>query len=309
MAALLNLGISIDGINATQVLLLRFLTGFFLAGIYPVGMKIASDYYQQGLGKSLGFLVGALVIGTSFPHLLKTFTKDFAWQYVVYGTSILSIAGGLGILLFVPDGPHRKKATAINLIAFLKGFRNPSFRSMAFGYFGHMWELYTFWAFIPVIITVYNKTYGAGLNVSFLSFLIIAAGGPACALSGVLSQHFGAKRVAAIALSISGVCCIFSPLLIYTGSVILFISFLIVWGLTVPADSPLFSSVVAKHAPVESRGASLTIVNCIGFSITIVSIQTISWLSAYIDQRYIYLLLAPGPILGLWAMMAVKNKE
>jgi MFS family permease len=149
--------VSLDGYHLSTLLLFRFLTGFFLAGIYPVGMKIASDHYQKGLGKSLGFLVGALVLGTAFPHLLKSFTLHLPWKSVVYATSILSVAGGTCMLLICSGWPAQETGQKIKLTAFLSGFKNPSFRGAAFGYFGHMWELYTFWAFIPVLLLTYLR--------------------------------------------------------------------------------------------------------------------------------------------------------
>jgi MFS family permease len=291
------------GISATEVLIFRFLTGFFLAGIYPVGMKIASDYYQTGLGKSLGFLVGALVVGTAFPHLLKTFVSGFPWRYVVYATTLLSLTGGLTIFLFVPDGPYRQYSQKLNVIAFLKGFRYPDFRAAAFGYFGHMWELYTFWAFVPVILTSYVLRYPESqLNVPLLSFLIIASGGLACVISGILSQRFGAKRLATLSLFSSCLCCLSSPLFLFSSSSLVLTAFLFVWGLVVIADSPLFSTLVAQRAHPESRGTSLTIVNCIGFSITIVSIQFTNFMADIINSQFLYTILAIGPALGLIAL-------
>jgi len=288
-------------------LLFRFLTGFFLAGIYPVGMKIASDHYQSGLGKSLGFLVGALVVGTAFPHLLKNLIVGYPWKYVLYATSFLSVTGGLCVLLLVPNGPYRKPAQKIRLTAFLQGFRKQNFRAVAFGYFGHMWELYTFWAFVPFMLSAYNDHYpGSHLNVSLFSFLIIASGGLACVFSGILSEYVGAKKTATISLFLSCLCCITSPLFLFINSPLLFISFLFIWGLAVIADSPLFSSLIAQHAPEESRGSSLTFVNCIGFSITIISIQFINFLFDKINAHYIFMLLAIGPVLGLIALL--RNK-
>ncbi|MEI7585329.1 MFS transporter [Runella sp.] len=308
LAGLFNLGISIDGIHSTEILIFRFLTGFFLAGIYPVGMKIASDYYKAGLGKSLGFLVGALVLGTAFPHLLKNLITGFPWKYVVYSTTALSLLGGLCILLLIPDGPYRKSSQQFNFTAFLKGFQQQNFRSASFGYFGHMWELYTFWAFVPVILAAYRNRYPeTNLNISLLSFLIIASGGLACVFSGLVSSYFGTKKTAVIALTISCLCCLLSPLFLFSPSVILFLTFLFIWGLAVIADSPLFSTLVAHNAPEESRGTSLTIVNCIGFSITIVSIQFINSLSDKMDSQYLYMLLAIGPLFGLFALL--KNKS
>ena len=145
IGALFNLGIIFESNTLTSLLFLRFLTGFFLAGIYPIGMKIASDYFEKGLGISLGFLVGALVIGTAFPHLLKNITETISWKSVLITTSSFALFGGLLMLTLVPDGPFRKAGKKINLLAFSHVFRNPEFRSSAFGYFGHMWELYAFW--------------------------------------------------------------------------------------------------------------------------------------------------------------------
>lgn len=304
LAGLFNLGLSLNALSAHEIILFRFLTGFFLAGIYPVGMKIASDYYQAGLGKSLGFLVGALVLGTAFPHLLKDLVAGYPWKYVIYSTTILSLIGGLSMLCFVPNGPYRKKGQKIQFTAFLSGFKIPPFRSAAFGYFGHMWELYTFWAFIPTILVNYNNHFlhEAHINVPLLAFSIIASGGLACTVSGLLSLRYGPKRIAVIALAISCICCLISPFFLQINTRELFISFLFIWGTTVVADSPLFSTLVARNAPEETRGTALTIVNCIGFGITIVSIQFLNQLSNSISPQFIYLFLAIGPILGLVAL-------
>jgi len=304
IASLFNLAICLPGIHVTELLVFRFLTGFFLAGIYPVGMKIASDYYQQGLGKSLGFLVGALVLGTSFPHLVKAITTQLPWRYVVYSTSTLSIAGGLCIWLFVPDGPHRKSGSPVNFSAFVTGFKKPDFRAAALGYFGHMWELYTFWAFVPVILLTFrNQNPHTELNIPLLSFLIIGVGSLACVFSGYASQYFGAKKIATLSLLLSGVCCLASPFFLTSNSLFLLLTFLFFWSLVVIADSPLFSTLVAQSAPVESKGTSLTIVNCIGFSITIISIQFMNVLTTFIQPQFIYMMLAIGPLLGLLALL------
>ncbi len=310
LAGLFNLGIVIDNINSTELLVFRFSTGFFLAGIYPVGMKIASDHFQKGLGKSLGFLVGALVLGTAFPHLLKSMTTDFSWKYVAISTSAISAFGGVAMLLFVPNGPFRKPSQRLKLNTYLSGFKNKNFRAAAFGYFGHMWELYTFWAFVPVMLSAHKKYFQQeDLNVPLLSFAIIASGSLACVLSGLLSQRFGAKKLATLSLFLSCLCCCLSPLFLFSSAASSLIIFLFFWGLVVIADSPLFSTLIAQNAPEESRGTSLTIVNCIGFSITIISIQLINLLSEIINPQYIYTLLAAGPIVGLVALVRNRNKN
>jgi MFS family permease len=304
IAALTNLVILTPNIDTAELLVCRYLTGFFLAGIYPVGMKIAADHFQKGLGRSLGFLVGALVLGTAFPHLVKSMTADLSWKYVLISTSGLSIFGGLAIFIFVPDGPYHQGAQKLRVRAFLKVFHNKSFRSASLGYFGHMWELYTFWAFVPNMLAAYNLNLKqAPLNVPFLSFIIMASGAAACVISGLLSEYFAAKRIAAICLFLSGLCCILSPVFLYSNSPFALIAFLIFWGLVVIADSPLFSTLVARNASPEWRGTSLTLVNCIGFSITILSIQFINMMSSYLGSQYVYMLLAIGPIAGLLALV------
>jgi MFS family permease len=306
LAALCNLAIIINGIDSNTLLFFRFLTGFFLAGIYPVGMKIASDHYQKGLGKSLGFLVGALVIGTSFPHLLKSITTDVPWKTIVISTSTLSFLGGLGMIVLVPDGPYRKRVQRLDVTAFLRGYSNKNFRSASLGYFGHMWELYAFWAFLPVMLTAFSSRRDLDLNVPLLSFVIIASGGFACMISGVLSLRYGAKRIATIALSSSCLCCLVSPFLLLGESTVLLILFLLFWGMTVAADSPLFSTMVAQNSVEESRGSALTIMNCIGFSITIVSLQCTSFLLTFFNPEIVFTVLALGPILGLIALFGNK---
>jgi MFS family permease len=307
-AAIFNLGICLNVTGVNTLLLFRFLTGFMLAGIYPVGMKIASDYFKDGLGKSLGFLVGALGLGTAFPHLLKTLTSGLPWKYVIYATSTLSVIGGIAMILLVPNGPFRKAGQKLKLNAFLSGFKNANFKSAAFGYFGHMWELYTFWAFLPGMLLLYKMHHQASaLNISLFTFLIIAAGGLSCMIGGLLSQKFGAKRIATLALLVSGTCCLLSPLFVLSGSLPILLSFLFIWGLSATADSPLLSSLIANYAPETTRGTSLTIVNCIGFSITIISIQVINLLSKQINAQYLYMFLAIGPILGLWALISKKS--
>jgi len=305
LGALCNLGFLLENQNLFQLLLLRFLTGFFLAGIYPVGMKIATDYYQKGLGKSLGYLVGALVIGTALPHLLKDMMSTFSWNSVLITTSILASFGGFLMLLFVPNGPYRKAATLLDLTICFTVFKNSKFRKAAFGYFGHMWELYTFWAFVPIILKTYQNIHSTtNFNISLVSFFVIAIGGISCVLGGYLSEKIGAKKTAFYALLLSCICCLISPILFWQSSEIIFIGFLLFWGMVVIADSPLFSTLIAKNAPQKDKGSALTIVNCIGFSITIISIQI---LSAFVNYtNFAYLLLAFGPILGL---LALKKKS
>ena len=290
--------------NFTSLLLLRLLTGFFLAGIYPVGMKIAADWHQQGLGKALGFLVGALVLGTASPHLLKVLTEGLAWRWVFLFTSGFALLGGVLMLLVVPDGPYRRKSQAFDPRALLLVFRNSSFRGAAFGYFGHMWELYTFWAFLPLMLLSYTRLHPeVSFSISFLTFFIIAAGGISCVAGGYLSLRIGSEKVAFGALFGSFCCCLLSPFM-YWLSPLAFLVFLLFWSMVVIADSPQFSTLVARHAPKEATGTALTIVNCLGFSITIVSLQFVNLLDQWITENFHLIFMAIGPLLGLYSLTA-----
>jgi len=305
LGGFINLGVLLESNGLYSLILFRFLTGFSLAGIYPVGMKIAADYFDKGLGRSLGYLVGALVLGTAFPHLLKEVSGiiELEWRSVIYFTSALATIGGVLILILVPDGPYRSRRQKPDLSLIFKVFKNTNFRSAAFGYFGHMWELYAFWAFVPVILAFYKSFHPeADFSIPWISFLVIGLGSLACVLGGYISEKVGIKKTAGLSLFLSGLCCLISPLIFYMNSVILLIAFLIFWGLVVIADSPLFSTLVAQNAKAESRGTALTIVNCIGFSVTIFSIQLLNYLDGILSPALIFLFLSIGPIFGLIAL-------
>jgi len=281
------------------VLISRCLTGFFLAGIYPVGMKIASDWNEKGLGHWLGALVGALVLGTAFPHALKLNPQFMDPAILLLVLSLLAITGGLMIYFFVHDGPYRKPSIRFTFSDICDVFKSPSFRKPAFGYFGHMWELYSFWAFVPWIISYYSSLHpSAQVPETLVAFIVIAAGGLGCVVGGELSFRLGSKNIALIALILSGICCVTSPWA-WLFSPPLFFAFLIFWGFTVVADSPQFSALVAANAPPSVRGSAITITTSAGFAITIISIQLLTLLQEIIPGQYLFLVLAPGPIIGV----------
>lgn len=283
------------------VLVSRCLVGVALAGIYPVGMKIAADWQAEGLGHWLGALVGALVLGTAFPHSLKLAPQFVQPGVLLMSISALSLAGAVMLLVFVKDGPYRKKASAFSLAAVGKIFRNDALRSSALGYFGHMWEVYAYWAFVPFIVMQYRQATQQQFHPSLLSFLIIAAGAVGCVIGGVWSFRIGSLRVATYALLGSGLCCLFSPLM-WIMPFWLFVTFTVFWGMTVAADSPQFSALVARNAPEHLRGSAITLVTSIGFCITIASIQLLVYAQHVIPHQYLFLLLLPGPVMGVFAL-------
>ena len=283
--------------DISWLMFLRFITGFFLAGIYPVGMKIAAENFPEKLGNALGFLVGALVLGTAFPHILRSQLENLNWHGVILFTSVLALVGGILILVFVPH-TKSKSTSAIKFNTAFTVFQSSNFRSAAFGYFGHMWELYTFWAFVPFILSTYNKMNAATIDVPVWSFIVIACGGLGCVMGGILSQKTGSKKVAFYSLMISGICCLLSPIL-FNISQGFFLLMLLILGFTVVSDSPQFSTLVAQSAPAANKGTALTIVTSIGFAITIVSIQFLKLISLQWKENSLLLLFA-GPVIGLF---------
>ena len=162
LGAAANLGVHVADGGLDALLASRFLTGFFLAGVYPVGMRIAAGWYRSGLGHAIGLLVGALVLGTAFPHALKAAGHALPWEAITIAVSMIAAAGGALMLWLVPDGPYVTTAARFDPRALAKIFRSRAFRASAFGYFGHMWELYAFWAFVPVVLAAYAQTVGGG---------------------------------------------------------------------------------------------------------------------------------------------------
>ncbi len=297
-----NLAVFLFGQGLGSLLFLRFATGFFLAGIYPVGMKIAASWYEQGLGRAIGYLLGALVLGTAFPHLLRGLGSTLAWEYILAAVSAIAVLGGLAVYFLVPVGPYLPARTVFSIGAIPRIFRSRDLRSATFGYFGHMWELYALWAFLPVILAHYAQRAGLpDLNVSLWSFYILGIGALGCVGGGLVSQRAGSARVAFYLLAGSGLACLLSPIMLLYAPPALFLCFMLFWGITVAGDSPQFSTVTANSAPREYVGTALTLVNCIGFTITAISIQVISLLSRIIPIEFLFLVLVPGPLLGVFA--------
>jgi MFS family permease len=283
------------------MLVSRFGIGFFLAGIYPVGMKIAASWFERDLGRALGFMIGALVLGTAFPHLIRALGGAFPWQFVLLVVSAFAVCGGLAMYLLVPNGPFSRPGARFAPRAVIASFGSADFRASAGGYFGHMWELYVFWAFVPLFIAAHPAGPSETADVAFWAFVLIAAGAIGCMGGGLLSGRFGSARVAFVQLSVSGVCCLLSPLA-FLAPFPVAVAFLFVWGIVVAGDSPQFSALNARYAPQQFVGSALTIVNCIGFAISILALAVIGGLETAVGLQYLFLFLVPGPILGLWAL-------
>jgi len=288
------------GHAAAAVLAVRFALGLTLAGIYPVGIKAAAGWYREGLGRALGYLTAALVLGTAFPYLVRGLGAAVSWQAVLGASSAAAALGGLALWLGVGEGPHAARAAPEGQAggAWSNIRRLPRLRGAALGYFGHMWELYAFWAFVPLLVASHATLAPASpLEAARWSFAVIAAGALGCAGGGLLAARRGSAPVALAQLAVSGACCLLSPLA-YGLPGPAFGVFLLVWGIAVVGDSPQFSALNALEAPRDRVGSVVTLVNSVGFAITVASIQLLAALSAWVDARWLMLPLALGPLAG-----------
>lgn len=299
----------------------RFLTGVCLAGIYPVGMKIAAGWYREGLGAALGLMIGALVVGTALPHGLEAVVSaqwHLPWQAVLITVSCVAALGGVILMAGVPDGPHvarfargDPRVARPDLRALAVILRDRRLRASVLGYFGHMWELYAMMVMVPTVIEHYLRT-GFTPGVSMLSFLVIAGGGLGCAVGGLIAWRFrdpaqGSAWVASAQLATSGACCLLAPWMLQAPAW-LFAGWLVVWGVTVAGDSPQFSALTARNAPPTVMGSVLTFVNCIGFAISIVTILAITALARVAPLESLLPWLAIGPVLGVIAMRPLLRR-
>ena len=291
--------------DQSALMLWRFATGFFLAGIYPVGMKIAAQWYTRGLGAALGFLIGALVLGSASPHALRALGDALPWPTLMLGVAALAAAGGLLLFVATPDPPGAAaRVTSLQWRALATVWTDARVRSSVLGYFGHMWELYTMWVLVPLILA----TRLEGTALSWTAFAVLGAGALGCAGGGWVAQRWGSARVAGSQLATSGLCCLAAPLMLGAPDA-LFYGWLVLWGITVAGDSPQFSTLTARNAPPQAVGSVLTLTNSIGFAISIASILLFVGLSTRVPMGALVPWLALGPALGLWALWPLVQAE
>ena len=307
-AAVSNLAMLMLTPGGLLPIILRFGIGFCLAGVYPVGMKIAVGWGTKDRGWLVGLLVGGLTLGSAAPHLLS-FLGGLDWRLTTWLSSVLAACGGV-LVLFTSLGPHHATAKRFNASDVLVAWTDKRIRLAFVGYFGHMWELYAMWAWI---VTALYSSYALQIAASeavelskLTAFLAIAAGALLCPLAGRYADSIGKARVTIIAMAISGASAL-AMAVVFGGPIWLVMLVTIVWGMSIIPDSAQFSALIADYSPPDKAGSLMTLQTALGFALTILTVQLTPVVAGIIGWPGLFCLLAVGPLAGIGAMLMLER--
>lgn len=286
-------------------LLLRFATGFALAGVYPAGMKVMAGWFKAGRGLALGALVGALTVGSAGPHLIRGL--GFDWQGVVGTASVLAVGAAALMFYFLADGPYETVSQRFSWRHVGRVTRNRGFRLSTYGYLGHMWELYAMWTWTAAFLAASAEHAGqSDSHVSAATFFIIAIGGAGAWFFGRWADRFGRTNLAGLSMIASGTTALLTPL-VFGLSPVIVVGLFLFWGFTVVADSAQFSTMVTEVSDSATRGTALALQTAAGFLLTVITIRGVPALAGAWGWRWAFPLLAIGPALGVIAMVLLKR--
>ena len=311
LAALATLGVAAAG-GIELGIACRLLTGAALAGVYPPGMKIAAGWFKEGRGLAIGILVGALTLGSASPHLVRWAVSPTAWRIVLVIAAASALAGGLLVLLVPNDGPFAAPSPPFSLAAAPRILRDRAVALANLGYLGHMWELYAMWTWIAVFVAASEHARrGAQADVTgpaaLVTFAVVGSGAIGCWPGGKYADRRGRTLVTSAAMVLSGSCAVVVGLL-FGAPLAALLPLLLVWGITVVADSAQFSAAVSELAPRDYVGTALTLQTSLGFLLTCTTIYLLPNVAAAIGWRWSMSVLAIGPAIGVWAMLALRGR-
>lgn len=306
-AAIANLGLVwVSG--AGSAIGLRFFTGLFMAGIYPPALKLVATWYLTGRGVALGAVIGALTLGSAFPHLINI-GEGVPWRAIIAATSLATLAGCLGISLLIRNGPHPFPETTFQTRRIVPALLNRGFLLVTAGYLGHMWELYAAWSWMLILVRSRLGDVAGNLHLAALvTFLVIAAGVPACVGAGYLADRFGRIVTTIWFMALSG----FSAAIIgmtFFAPFWVFLVVALIWGATVIGDSAQFSAIVTETGDRQLIGTALTVQLGLGFALTSVTIWLVPMIANWVGWQWAFLCLVPGPIAGIIAMMILRQES
>jgi MFS family permease len=311
-AAAANLGFAYLAQDLASAIPFRFLTGFALAGVYPVGIKLMAGWFRLGRGLAIGVLVGALTVGSALPYLFRGIgaMSGIDWQVVVASASAAGLVGGLVVAAFVSAGPFDSRAPRFSLSVARRAFGERSVRLANLGYLGHMWELYAMWTWVPAFFAASFAASGLAdpAAASFAAFVVVGAGGLGCVVAGAVADRVGRTALTMTAMAISGSSALAIGLL-FGAPPALTLLLGIVWGITVVADSAQFSVAITELGPPGTAGSALALQTASGFLLTGVTILLVGLLSGGGGPGWqvAFAVLAIGPAVGIAAMARLRS--
>ena len=309
LAAVINVVLLLPQVGTNEAIAARFLTGVFLGGVYPLAMKIISGWFNSSRGIAIGIIIASLTLGSGSPHLLKSLFVS-QWEITLIVSSFLSVIGGLIVLLFVRDGPYDVLAARFNPTYVLTIMKSRALQLVFIGYLGHMWELYAMWVWIPSFLTsIYSNRivlFGLFELSSLIAFLVFLSGAVGCVMGGLLAERWGRTATTSWALALSGgtaLCIGFLP----AGWTQIIFFMALLWGFTVIADSAQFSTAITELADDSYRGTALALQTGLGFLLTVITIRLVPIIQSHIGWGWAFAFLSVGPVLGILAMVKLRN--